>query len=181
MTGSDGSDSLSGFALELYRREGVADACLSLQNRHDLDVNLVLFAAFIGAVRRQELTAADLDQAHHRVDAWHLEVVQPLRAVRQRLKTGPAPAPGEATTALRGKLARLEIEAEIIELDQLGVLVAQTDSSRSTGSTASAAECAAAAIDLVVRTHIGAAPDDQDRESIDLIAAQAQLTRGLDT
>jgi uncharacterized protein (TIGR02444 family) len=176
MSGSGSSDSLSGFALELYRREGVADACLSLQNRHDLDVNLVLFAAFIGAVQRQELTVADLEQAHGRVDAWHREVVRPLRAVRQRLKTGPAPAPNEATTALRGKLAQLEIEAEIIELDHLGVLVAHTDVPRSTDSPGTAAECAAAAIELVVRTHASAAPDaldDQDRAAIDLIASQA--------
>jgi uncharacterized protein (TIGR02444 family) len=178
MSGSGSNDSLSRFALELYRREGVADACLSLQNRHDLDVNLVLFAAFIGAARRQELTISDLEHAHRRVDAWHGEVVRPLRAVRQRLKTGPAPAPDEATTALRGKLAQLEIEAEIIELDQLGTLAAQMDAPRSTGSTRTAVECAAAAIELVVRTHAGAALDDQDRAAIDLIAAQAQHLDG---
>jgi hypothetical protein len=48
------------FALELYRRPGVADACLALQNRHDLDVNVVLFAAFTGAAQRRTLTAQNL-------------------------------------------------------------------------------------------------------------------------
>jgi uncharacterized protein (TIGR02444 family) len=158
------------FALDLYRRVGVADACLDLQNRHDLDVNVVLFAAFVGAVQRQTLTIADLDLAHRRVDAWHQEVVRPLRAVRQRLKTGPVPAPGETTGSLRRKLAQLEIEAEVIELDQLGALIPQMGSPR---STSSAAECATAAIETVIGTHADIALNDEDREAIDTIAAEA--------
>ena len=171
MSAVTGTDSFRRFALELYRRAGVADACPGLQDRYELDVNIVLFAAFVGAAQRQELTAADLDRAHEQVDAWHDEVVRPLRAVRRRLKTGPAPAPDDATAALRRKLAQLEIEAEIIELDQLGVLIAQVDPPRSAGG---AAECATAAIETVVRTHGGAGFDDRDREAIDLIATQAR-------
>jgi uncharacterized protein (TIGR02444 family) len=167
MSGSSNTDFFKRFALELYRRAGVADACLDLQNRHDLDVNLVLFAAFIGAARRQTLTIADLDRAQHRVDPWHHEVVRPLREVRQRLKTGPAPAPNEATGGLRRKLAQLEIEAEMIELDQLGALISELHSSRS------AAECATAAIETVIKAHTDIALNDQDREAIDTIAAEA--------
>jgi uncharacterized protein (TIGR02444 family) len=87
------------FALDLYRRPGVAEACLELQHRHELDVNVVLFAAFVGAAQRRTLTADDLTQAHRRVDTWHQEVVRPLRAVRQRLKAGPAPAPSKPPDA----------------------------------------------------------------------------------
>jgi uncharacterized protein (TIGR02444 family) len=158
------------FALALYGSEGVADACLDLQNRHDLDVNMVLFGAFVGAVRRQTLTIADLDLAHRRVAAWHREVVRPLRAVRQRLKTGPAPAPNEATGGLRRKLSQLEIEAEVMELDQLGALIPELYSHR---STSSAAECAAAAIETVIKTHTGIALNDEDRQAIGTIAAEA--------
>jgi uncharacterized protein (TIGR02444 family) len=171
MSRSGSTDSFSRFALELYRRAGVADACLDLQNRHDLDVNVVLFAAFVGAVQRQTLTTVDLDLAHGRVDAWHQQVVRPLRAVRQRLKTGPAPAPDEASTALRRKLAQLEIEAEMIELDQLGALMPQVRYPR---KTSSAAECATAAIETVIRAHTGTALSDQDRQAIDTIAAQTR-------
>jgi uncharacterized protein (TIGR02444 family) len=158
------------FALALYGSEGVADACLDLQNRHDLDVNVVLFGAFVGAVRRQTLTIADLDLAHHRVAGWHREVVRPLRAVRQRLKTGPAPAPNEATGGLRRKLSQLEIEAEVMELDQLGALIPELHSPR---SRSSAAECAAAAIETVIKTHTGIALNDEDRQAIGTIAAEA--------
>jgi uncharacterized protein (TIGR02444 family) len=170
MSGSSNTDFFERFALRLYRRAGVADACLDLQNRHDLDVNVVLFAAYIGAVRRQTLTIADLDLAQRRVDAWHHEVVRPLRAVRQRLKTGPVPAPNEASEGLRRKLAQLEIDAEVIELDQLGALIPEVHSPR---STSSAAECATAAIETVIRTHTDIALNDEDRQGIDTIAAEA--------
>jgi uncharacterized protein (TIGR02444 family) len=169
MSGSSNTDFFKRFALTLYRRAGIADACLNLQNRHDLDVNMVLFAAFVGAVRRQTLTNADLDLARRRVGAWHQEVVRPLRAVRN-LKTGPLPAPNEATGSLRRKLAQLEIEAEAIELDELSALIPEMHSPR---STSSAAECAAAAIETVIRTHTDIALDDEDREAIDTIATEA--------
>jgi uncharacterized protein (TIGR02444 family) len=144
--------------------------CLDLQNRHDLDVNVVLFAGFVGAARRQTLTIADLDLTHRRVDAWHQEVVRPLRAVRQRLKTRPVPAPSEATGALRRKLAQLEIDAEIIELDQLGALIPELHSA---GCLGSAAECTTAAIETVVRTHPDIALNEKDHQAIDTIAAEA--------
>jgi uncharacterized protein (TIGR02444 family) len=170
MRRSSNNDFFKRFALELHRRAGVAAACLDLQNRHDLDVNVVLFAAFIGAVRRQTLTIADLDLTHRRVDAWHHGIVRPLRAVRQRLKTGPVPAPNEASEGLRRKLAQLEIEAEVIELDQLGALIPQLHCPPSAGG---AAECATAAIETVIRTHSDIALNDEDREAIETIAAEA--------
>ena len=133
---------------------------------------MVLFAAFVGAVRRQSLTVDDLDLAHRRVDAWHHEVVRPLRAVRQRLKTGPMPAPNDATAGLRRALAELEIQAEVIELEQLGELISEINSPHSTSPTA---EFATAAIETVIRTQIGIAPNEKDREAIAAIAAEAHL------
>jgi len=163
------------FALELYGSEGVAAACLYLQNRHVLDVNVVLFAAFIGAKRQQTLTTSCLDAARTRVDAWHREVVRPLRAVRQRLKTGPEPAPNEITTRLRGKLQQLEIDAELIELDQLAALIPLGGVDPVPGSPT---ECATAAIEAVVRTYATWEPDDSDQRAIKTIAAAAVATPG---
>ena len=93
------------FALELYGSEGVAAACLHLQNRHVLDVNLVLFAAFIGARRRQTLTTS----------GWCGPI--PGRRVASRgcaaaacraatAQDGSAPAPNELTTRLRGSSSK---------------------------------------------------------------------------
>ena len=148
----------------------MAEACLHLQNRHDLDVPVVLFAAFLGAVRRQTLTASGVEAARARVDAWHREVVRPLRAVRQRLKSGPAPAPNDITARLRSEVQRIEIEAELIELDQLDTL---TPALEPTPAAGSAIECAAAAIEAVIKAYAHATLDDRDRQAIDTIAAAA--------
>ncbi len=143
------------------------DACLHLQSRHDVDVPVVLFAAFVGAVRRQALKASDVDAARGRVDAWHCEVVRPLRAVRQRLKTGPAPAPDDVTARLRSQVQRIEIDAELIELDELDALIPELELMPASGS---AAECAAAAIETVIKAYSVTPPDERDRRAIDTIA-----------
>jgi uncharacterized protein (TIGR02444 family) len=171
MAESTGSAELfTRFALGLYNAEGIADACLALQNRHAVDVNVVLFAAFVGATRRRSLTSRDLDAAQRRVDAWHREIVRPLRALRQRLSTGPAPAPNAITADLRSKIKKLEIEAEVIELDELGGVVPHVSANR---GSADAVECAAASIATVVRHHSETALDDADYRAIDTIAAVA--------
>jgi uncharacterized protein (TIGR02444 family) len=159
------------FALALYGSDGVADACLYLQNRHNLDVTLVLFAAFVGAERRQRLTTSSLDTARAHVAAWHTEVVRPLRAVRQRLKTGPAPAPDEITAHLRRRLQQVETAAELIELDRLCALLPPRSDTGSTGENAS--EFAAAAIETVVRAYSTGPLDHEQRHAIDTIAAAA--------
>lgn len=156
--------------MALYAREGVPEACLHLQNRHDLDVNLVLFAAFVGAGRRRRLTSADLAAARARVDTWHRDVVRPLREVRQRLKTGPAPAPNEATARLRRRLQQVEIEAELIELDELGELVSGWETVPATGN---AAACTTAAIETVIQACSHTPIDARDRHAIDTIAGTA--------
>lgn len=128
---------------------------------------MVLFAAFVGAVRHQTLTASGAEVARARVDAWHREVVRPLRAVRQRLKTGPAPAPSDITAQLRSQVQKIEIAAELIELDQLGALIPWLEPMPASGSTT---ECAAAAIETVIKAYSHAALDDRDRRAIDTIA-----------
>jgi len=148
----------------------VSDACLHLQSRHDVDVPVVLFAAFVGAERRQALTASGVEAARARVDAWHREVVRPLRAVRQRLKTGPAPAPNDITARLRSQVQKIEIEAELIELDELGALIPVLEPKPASGS---ATECAAAAIETVITAYSHIGLDDRDHQAIDTIAHAA--------
>lgn len=72
------------YSLSLYGYPTVEDACLSLQRRHGLDVNLLLFACWL-ADQGIELDHRILAQARDAVSAWQAEVVRPLRAVRRRL------------------------------------------------------------------------------------------------
>ncbi|HEY9550471.1 MAG TPA: TIGR02444 family protein, partial [Kiloniellaceae bacterium] len=41
------------FSGAVYARRGVAEACLALQQRHGLDVNLLLFCAWAGSNGRR--------------------------------------------------------------------------------------------------------------------------------
>ena len=131
---------------------------------------MVLFAAFVGAERRQRLTTANLEAAKARVDTWHREVVRPLRAVRQRLKTGPAPAPNDITARLRSQVQKIEIEAELIELDELGALIPELETGPASGI---AAEDAAAAIKSAIQASSHTPTNDRDHQAIDTIAHAA--------
>jgi uncharacterized protein (TIGR02444 family) len=100
------------FALAVYGGDGVADECLDLQERLGLDVNILLFAAFIGAVEAVQLESQDITAASAAVADWQSEIVRPLRQVRRALK--PMSAEG-----LRAQVKVAELEAEKIELAML--------------------------------------------------------------
>jgi uncharacterized protein (TIGR02444 family) len=110
--------SLWDFAVDLYGAPGVGEACLALQDRHGCDVNTILFAAWMGAVRGEKLSQPDMAEAIASVQSWRDEIVRPLRAIRRRLKSGP-PTPNEVTEQLRTRIKAVELESERIELKQL--------------------------------------------------------------
>jgi len=64
-------------------------------------------------------------------EAWQREVVQPLRAVRRRLKAGVAPVPALESEALRRKVNDLELEGERIAQAILEALPAPAAGRRS--------------------------------------------------
>lgn len=111
------------FSLSLYAAPGVAEACLTAQDRHGTDVNLLLWAVWL-AVHGHNLTVAELAAAEHAIRPWREEVVWPLRAVRRRLKTGPLPAPDAATESLRTQVKTAELEAEKVQQSLLQTLPA---------------------------------------------------------
>lgn len=102
------------FSLSVYDAPGVADACLAAQDGHGADVNLLLWAAWLAA-QGHLLTAEELAEAQAATDPWRDEVVRPLRAIRRRLKTGPAPAPDAITDPLRQQIKAAELEAERVQ------------------------------------------------------------------
>jgi uncharacterized protein (TIGR02444 family) len=99
------------FSLALYGRPGVADACVALQDRDGLDVNVVLWCCWHASEGRA-LDIAELAAADAQVAPWRTGVVEPLRAVRRRLKlTRPGPV-DEGREALRQQVKSAELEAE---------------------------------------------------------------------
>lgn len=103
------------FSLAVYGRPGVVSACLALQERRGVDVNLLLYCGWLGASGRGRLDGTGLAYAKAAVASWHEEVVRALRVVRTRLETRPEPATTELAAALRKKVGALELEAERIE------------------------------------------------------------------
>ena len=105
------------FSLAVWGREAVAPACLALQTRHGIDVNILLFCGWAGR-RGRALDAADLGRLIDAARPWREAAVLPLRALRTWLKTQtvtPAGAPTEPAEALRARIKACELEAEAIQ------------------------------------------------------------------
>jgi uncharacterized protein (TIGR02444 family) len=168
---------LRDFAFAVYGVDGVSAACLRLQDRFGLDVNLVLAAAYLSAVRGRVLVPDALTRLAEAVSPWHDDVVRPLREVRRRLKAGPPPAPDSRTQTLRDRLKALELEAEMIELSELGDAVERIELPVGSGT---AVDRAASAIGVVVAAGAEQSLTEADRAAIDTIAAAAATT-GLPT
>lgn len=107
------------FSLALYGREGVAQACVALQDRRGLDVNLLLFCCWAGS-RGRRLDPADLKGLNEAVGPWRDAVVRPLRAIRRWLKSQAAAlatpgALGAPAHRLRERIKTDELQAEAVE------------------------------------------------------------------
>jgi uncharacterized protein (TIGR02444 family) len=99
------------FSLAVYPEAGVSEECIALQDECGVDVNLLLFCAYVGGVRGVTLSQPDLLGAAEAVAHWHAEVVRPLRAVRRALK----PIAEDAAQTLRARIKADELLAEQIE------------------------------------------------------------------
>jgi uncharacterized protein (TIGR02444 family) len=124
------------YALALYRRPGVEAACLELQERHGLDVNVVLLCCWLASrgIVADEAMFARIVEA---TEVWQEQLVRSLRKVRRRLKTALTdPKPGsiaarwpELTGALRQRVLAVEIDGERLEqllLAELAAVLAPT-------------------------------------------------------
>jgi uncharacterized protein (TIGR02444 family) len=103
------------FALDLYARPGVAEACLALQNEAGVDVMLLLAVTFATVERRLLLKPDEITALNDCCRPWREQIVWPLRKIRIGLKTGPSPAPGEETEQFRSRIKAVELAAERLQ------------------------------------------------------------------
>jgi uncharacterized protein (TIGR02444 family) len=96
------------FSLAFYARPGVAPALIALQDRDGLDVNVILYALWLGLARGHAMDAADLAAAESAAAPLRDAVVVELRGLRRRLRAHPDPD----VQALRRRVQTLEIAAE---------------------------------------------------------------------
>lgn len=107
------------FSLTVYARDGVAPACLSLQDRLGVDVNLLLYCCWIGSQHGTVLDADTVSRLISKISDWKTRVVEPLRGVRRALKSGFEGLPSEGQEALRSDMKQAELQAERLEQDML--------------------------------------------------------------
>lgn len=101
------------FTLAVYRREGVAPACIALQDGLGLDVNFLLFCVFAGS-RGVALHAEEFARLETRAAPWRQNVIHPMRRARRWLKEQTL-LPAPAVDALRRAILGQEIEAEGVQ------------------------------------------------------------------
>lgn len=99
------------YALRIYAQDGVAPACLLLQDRLGVDVVVLLHSMYRahtgGAVGPAEIAAMDAAARE-----WRSQVVTPLRSVRRALKNGLGGFAADQVHALRDQVKAVELLAE---------------------------------------------------------------------
>ena len=156
------------FSLAVYGRAGVAPACLALQERHDADVNLLLFGAWFGAAGHGRLTMDDFGDLDRLVADWHRRVVRHLRALRTDLRGGLDPLPGALVESVRRRVQKVELDAEHAEQVVLAAWAKDRDKTAITADTA-LADAAANMADYVAT--LTPRPNDADRADLEAVLA----------
>lgn len=108
------------YALRTYAREHVASACLDLQDRFGMDVNLLLYAAWLAREGRR-LTHEHLAALDAVVTGWRGSVIRPLRGLRRALDCYLPPPGVSIELNLAGELKTLELRAERQQHDMMYV------------------------------------------------------------
>lgn len=98
------------FSLLAYKQNEVAQECLALQETLGININLLLFCAWVGA-QGIVLSSENIEAASMVVATWHETIVRPLRKARQHIK----PLSVGELEEFRSRLKDIELEAEKIE------------------------------------------------------------------
>jgi uncharacterized protein (TIGR02444 family) len=96
------------FSLAFYDHPGVAEALIALQDRDSANVNLMLFALWLGVSGRPSIDSALLAAAAQTAGALGTEIVEPLRALRRKLRDHP----DRDVQKLREAIKALELAGE---------------------------------------------------------------------
>ncbi len=117
------------FSLRVYAIDEVAAACLALQERLGVDVNLLLYCCWLGHAGKA-LDTAGLERALALSDPWAQQVVRPLRAARSWMKTQDDLARHVSAAeyaALRGAIKAIELRAERLQQQALASIASPLD------------------------------------------------------
>jgi uncharacterized protein (TIGR02444 family) len=105
------------FSLKVYRKPGIANVCLALQEDYGADVNMLLFCGWYGATRGR-FNDNVYENACVFSRGWGEHTVKPLRGVRNRLKQDGCHGQFiniEACMQFREKVKAIELQAEKLQ------------------------------------------------------------------
>ena len=108
-----------------YGAPGVAEQCLDLQDAHDQNVPLLLWAAW--AATQGGVSDVMASQAAGIARAWSEATIVPLRSIRRRLKQALSEGDEAPRLALREQVKAIELHAEKVLLEQLAGLSTGAD------------------------------------------------------
>lgn len=110
------------FSLAVYDTPGVPGICVDLQDRHGVDVNILLYLLF----RAQDSVALgpkDIGRLDAGLASWRTRIVRPLRYVRRALKEVEFADLARDDDALRSQVKATELQAEKLQqrmLERIG-------------------------------------------------------------
>ncbi len=116
-----GAKSFWEWAVKAYGGEGVAAACLSLQDESGQNVPLLLWAVWL-ASQDIELGESQAADAVALARSWSDELIVPLRLLRRRLKMEVSTDDAALRLPLREKIKAIELEAERALMTKLAML-----------------------------------------------------------
>jgi uncharacterized protein (TIGR02444 family) len=103
------------WALEVYARPSVAEACLKLQDGHGQNVPYLLWAAW----RAHEGRPADIARAAALVRRWEAEVGAPVRAARRATKPAWRDVSDDSREDFRAAIKAVELRGEKVLMESL--------------------------------------------------------------
>lgn len=115
------------FSTHLYNQDGVADACLRLQDEFNIDVNLILFCYWYGSCFGK-IESHQFQKVIGFSIQWRKQVVQPLRNVRRWMKQN-SQTTGQLDN-LRERIKSNELAAEKYQQEQIENLIISTGSGK---------------------------------------------------
>ncbi|MBY6058598.1 TIGR02444 family protein [Leisingera daeponensis] len=104
------------FALDFYRRPGVSEACLTLQEDANVDVVELIVVLFSAQVIGRDLSSDEVTDMRVKMLNWREMTVLPLRQVRRTLKPYCPGFPQHEKELLRSKVKSIELFSEQIQL-----------------------------------------------------------------
>jgi uncharacterized protein (TIGR02444 family) len=132
------------FSVKFYAAPGVADACIELQDRAKVDVNILFFLLW-NATQKRAFNATDVAEVERRIGGWRDMAVVPIRAIRRALKSPPPVMMPDAAEGFRTRIKAVELEAERLQQEALYDLAQTGGYGQTVGSPVEAANISASA------------------------------------